>query len=195
MKDSKTISVWDENYDTARRYFKKHGHFPTHKENRRIRQWANVWYHKHSKENPEKLDMLLSIGFQIPDKWNLWNKNYQIAKGFLMEHGRPMKHADNNKVWRYFRVWACNSGKQYPERIQMLRDIGIIIKVADSVWQKNFDRAKAFFDLHGHFPSKQENIILSEWARQWELRKGKENPSMLAKLVSIGYTPQQTLVG
>lgn len=187
MKETMNISVWEENFQTARAFYKKNGHFPTPKENRRIRQWANVWFHKYSEQHPDKMEMLLSIGYQIPDKWNIWNKNYKLAKDFLVEHGRPMRHSDNNKVWRYFRVWACNSGKQHPERVRMLHEIGIVLKVTDSVWQKNFDRAKAFYNVHGHFPTKKENIILYEWARQWEQRMGHDNPSMLDMLKSIGY--------
>lgn len=195
MKETMNISVWEENYRTAHNFFKKHGHFPTNKEDRRIRQWANVWFHKHSEKYPDKLQMLLSIGYPIPDRWNLWNRNYKYARDFLLEHGRPMKHSDNNKVWRYFRVWACNSGKRYPERVHMLREIGITLKVMDSVWQKNFDRASNFYKTHGHFPTKSENILLYEWARQWEQRMGRDNPSMLDMLKSIGYIPQHTAAG
>ena len=186
-KENKTLLVWNNNYAEAKAFYDEHGHFPTHKENRKIRQWANVWWHKYSEQNPDKLQMLFNIGFQAPDKWTLWNKNYELAKAFYKKNGRGLKNSDDSKLYRYFRVWAGNCGKDHPERINLLLQIGIQYKITDTVWDKNFNKAKAFFDARGHFPTRAENICIYEWARQWTHKQGKQHPDLMDKLKSIGF--------
>lgn len=187
--NSKTAIVWQNNYAEAKAFYEQNKRFPNPKENRRIRQWANVWYRKYAEDNPEKLQLLLDIGFQIPDRWMLWNKNYEIACDFLKKNGRPMKYADNNKVFRYFRVWVGNSGKYHPDRIDLLKKIGFDVKITDTAWDKNFEKAKVFFEEHGHFPTKQENLMLYIWAKRYWQKMDKKNPTQLNMLLSIGFKP------
>ena len=185
-KESKTI-IWHDNYAVAKDFYDRNGHFPTHKENRRIRQWANVWYHKYAENNPDFLQSLLDIGYRIPDRWRLWDSNYRTARDFYITYGRALRPSDNQKVYRYFRVWAGNSGKDYPDRIRLLQEIGLDYKVKDSAWERNFNRAKNFYDKNGRFPTHTDDIVLAEWARRWAGIKGKEHPEMLGRLASIGY--------
>lgn len=190
MKKKKSgEEIWLQNYKEAEVFYLKERRFPTYKENRKIRQWANSWARKFADTHPQKMQMLLEIGYEMPDKWRLWNIYYHRAEELFRKNGRPLRYTDNKTIYRYFNAWLDNNAKKYPERANQLRIIGVNTRGADNIWERNYKKAKDFYNKYGRFPTRAENILLYEWARRWTKMYIDSEPTKIQKLKDIGYIP------
>ena len=163
------------------------GHFPTYNENRKLRQWALVWYKKEGENEPEKMKMLESIGFTKPDKWAHWNAMYSIARQIYNETGAAPTTKNGRDCYRYFSLWLMNSGHLHGDRVRMLQNIGFAVRTHD-VWESNFEECETFFKVHGHFPTQREKNRLNLWAKEWAKRCGADDSERLQKLRDIGFS-------
>ena len=62
-KKNSNEGIWKKNYLEAKNFYLANGYFPRDKDNRRIHEWARVWYKNSSSNYPEKLKKLEEIGF------------------------------------------------------------------------------------------------------------------------------------
>lgn len=178
---------WDSRYEEARRHFEQTGHFPPRSENNRISQWADRWVSKRAGQEPERLAMLKAIGYVTPGKHNIWDRNYREAKTFFEKTGRFPDQRSNRKLYQWAIVWTRRSGKDYPERLQMLHDIGFRKRAYREDWDTNYTEAKAHFEQTGHFPTSAENKRIHAWADQWVKDPSRSDTKRMALLHAIGY--------
>ena len=184
--ENKILSVWDKNYQEAKAFFKKNGHFPKYNENRKIRQWALVFYNKYFSTQKDRVRKLKAIGFEGADKWELWEKHFAVAKDIYFKTGKAPNYKVAKETYRYFNLWIINSGKKHPDRLNRLAAIGFKITATDTIWDKHYRTASAFFEKHGRFPNHNDNVVIAQWARVWVSNHGKENPEKMEKLRKIG---------
>ena len=166
---------------------KEHGRFPTYKENAKLRQWALKIEKGEGWRYRRKLEKLKAIGYEVRDRWQLWDENYKEAKRIFEETGTIPTYKNGREARRYFDTWITNSGKLHPERMAMLTDIGFNISTEDKVWADNYTAAYVHYEKTGHFPTSQENVRLYMWARGWMIRYADQYPAQAEKLRQIGF--------
>ena len=66
---------WKTMYLQAKEIFERTGHFPTRKENKKLRHWFILWRSVYGHKYPDKMRMLQEIGF---DEVNLKNRRKQM---------------------------------------------------------------------------------------------------------------------
>jgi len=198
---------WDKNYAEAKAFFEEYGHFPTEKENKRLYGWVRNWwkrtYLKNPEINKEKADMLTAIGFMCQSMDDFFDKkwmvNYEEAKVFFEEYGHFPTEKENFKIHRWGVKWwvrvFLTDRKKNQEKADMLTVIGFVYKSKEDrynkIWWKNYEEAKTFFEVHGHFPTAKENKRMYGWTRQWWTRVYLKNPEMHKEkadmLTAIGF--------
>lgn len=187
---------WDANYAEAKAFFDEHGHFPTYKENRGIRHWADSWYKNGGPDRePEKYQLLLDIGYRYICKDERFKaffiKNYKEAKAFFEEHGHFPTQRENKTLNQRFTSWWCRiylrNPYKYEEQAQMLRNIGY--KNRRDNWWIKYNKAVEFYNVHSHFPTLKEDKVIYNWARSWCLNGGPDRePEKYQLLINIGYS-------
>lgn len=136
----------------------------------------------------ERFRKLKAIGFAGADKWELWDKHFAIAKDIFFKTGKTPNYKVAKETYRYFNLWIINSGDKHPDRMNCLAAIGFkTAKAGNSLWDKNYRMAAAFFTKHGRFPNRNDNVVLAEWARVWVSKHGVEEPEKMEMLREIGY--------
>ena len=183
-----TDTTWQKNYAEAKAFYKEHGRFPSYKENARIRQWAAKIEKGVGLPYRRKLEKLKAIGYEVRDRWQLWDENYRMAKRIFEETGSIPTYKNGRDVHRYFETWIVNSGKLHPERMEMLSAIGFSVSSEDKVWEDNYRMALQHYEKTGHFPTSQENVRVYMWARGWMIRHAEQCPEQAEKLRQIGFT-------
>ena len=187
-EDKLNLDTWETNYQEAKAFFEKRGRFPKYWENRKLRQWALSFHNKYGESHPEKVQMLQEIGYECSSKWELWDKHFAIAKEVIFKTGKAPDNKVEKDTYRYFSLWIVNSGKKYPERMDCLAAIGFkAAKTGETVWDKNYATASAFFRKHKRFPSRTDNVIVAEWARVWVSKYAEQDPEKMQMLREIGY--------
>ena len=194
--------IWIKNYAEAKTFFDKYGHFPTEK-----RVWAREWwrntYLKSPKEHQVKANMLIAIGFifRVRDVRNdeLWMKIFEECKAFFEEHGDFPTQKENVRLcswaWNWWKRTYLKNTELHQEKADMLTAIGYEYKTVDEIndgkWLECYKEAKAFFEEHGHFPTKKENVRLYRWAWRWWKDTYLKNPGLhqekLDMLKNIGF--------
>lgn len=182
-----TIKAWNDNYAEAKAFYETNGHFPTYKENRKLRQWARKIEKGVTLSCRQRLQLLTEIGYEPRDRWELWENHYRQAKQTFELTGKAPTHTSCPEAFKYFKHWISNSGERHPERMERLAQIGFRTVREDRIWEKNYSEAKSFFDTHNRFPTAKENVRLFMWARSWMQRYAKERPDLVALLGDIGF--------
>ncbi len=156
---------------------------------------------------PDGINYTMDYGIMI-DRFNVdlsnadWDANYAEAKGFFNENGFFPKYKDNKRLYEWAMNWWRSSylknPEMYQEKEQLLADIGFEYKSfdewVDDVFMKNYEAAKAFFEVHGHFPTRKDSCRLNGWARNWWRNNYLMNPELYQEeadmLIAIGYVHQ-----
>ena len=188
---SRNDRMWFDKFNECKAFYDEHGHFPKSVESERLNHWAKQWwrnsYLKKSQENQYKADLLLSIGFELRviDKYNdvRWMAKYEEAKAFVEEHGHfPSSHECKKVYFWALAWWRCcflKKPEANEEKARMLRELGYVYRTSqeriDKDFMANYVLAKAFFEEHGHFPSKSEFEKINKWAKQWWLETYSRN--------------------
>lgn len=184
-KDSKRKRMsWKESYMKAKRFYNRHGHFPTYKENPRIHVWAMQWWRLSGKQKPEKAKLLTDIGFEpkrrVLSAENAWYSKYRLLKTFYDEHGHFPSCTENKTLHTWASNWSAAHGEKEPEKRRLLAEIGYVYQSTEEynnrIWQANYTEAKAFYEMYGHFPRYKENYRLMQWARNWWIRSYMTHP-------------------
>ena len=150
---------------------------------------------------PDGINYTMDYGIMI-DRFNVdlsnvdWVANYAEAKGFFDEHGHFPTHTENKRISSWAKGWWLRVGPdKCLEKAKMLSDIGFKYlnknEFDEKRWMKNFEDAKAFFEVHGHFPTRKENERLYAWAGNWWRKIYLKNPELHQEkadmLITIGF--------
>ena len=166
-----TDQVWKQKYLQAKAFFDVHGHFPRKRDDMHLYGWAVRWRGDVWRLDPARHarqgSLLESIGFTLKTgddiRQDAWLDKYQQCKAFFDEHGHfPGKR--DGRLWLWAYTWYRDSSHRYPERVKMLEAIGF---TPGGRWMRNFCACRAFFDRHGRFPHKRDDMHLYGWAVRW----------------------------
>lgn len=180
--------VWDKRYQIAKDYYDKNGKFPQGKEWTWLRSYFAQSVQKYPDE--ERLSMLMGIGW-FPGN-SIWEANYRKAKLFYEQHGRFPERKDDRNLWQYFVYWKNTTGKNFPELMQKLKDIGWIDKPnREEEWDRKYQEAKKIYEETGSFPNLTHPSKLRRWADWWVSHHGKNDPDRMKRLRDIGFNRKQ----
>ena len=165
--------TWDDYYELAKAYYEKHNNLEvptnfktsdgfTHDENGIINlgHWMSYQRGIFESLSDEKKFKLEQIGF-ISNKYDYqWQKMYELAKKYYEYHKNlnvPQKfktingyEPDENGInlGNWITVQRRNIEKISFERKQMLEQIGFVINVLDSQWERMYELAKIYYEHH-----------------------------------------------
>ena len=223
---------WNKNYALAKNYYEHNGNleipekFKTlngyeYDENGiNLRRWLAVQTQLYQKArlSPERLNLLKNIGmrFEIKHNNNEWNKNYALAKNYYERNGNleiPSKFKtldgyeyDENGInlrrWLAVQTQLYQKARLSPERLNLLKDIGMCFETRDNnnEWNKNYTLAKNYYEHNGNLeiPEKfktlngyehdENGINLGMWIRSQRrsYKNVKLSPERLNLLKDIG---------
>ena len=164
------IASWDYMFDEAKKYYEQNGNLevPTKYKTEQgysLGHWLSTQRKVRRGEQfgilgEERIEKLDSIGMVWESHKDLsWNKYYGAAKEYYAEFGDlrvPVSYFKNGLrlgSWianlRTYRKSGLQSAFLTAERIQALDDIGMIWDVADTIWERNCNAAKAYYTEHG----------------------------------------------
>lgn len=124
-----------------------------------------------------------------------FDANYAEAKAFFEQHGHFPSQKENKRLNQWGRIWWRNiylkNMELYQEKADMLTAIGFVYQTIDVYLDKRFTRnyieCKAFFNIHGHFPTKKENKRLRAWANSLFVKNTDNNVDKIKLLKDIGF--------
>lgn len=127
---------------------------------------------------------------------NRWFEIYNEAMVFYKSHKRFPTRKDNARLYNWATQWWRNSYLKNPsllkEKSVLLSKIGFVYHTVedryDSLWMANYEKAKMFFEEHGHFPTMKEHPGLHTWARSWSVLYADKQPEKKGLLELVGYT-------
>lgn len=186
-------SLWLKNYHEAEAFYKKHGHFPTMKENSKLRSWVRAWWHCSARHNPQKAEMLRAIGYcyQSVEEHSdmLWYECYDKAKAFFQSNGRFPKKGEGGSLRNWATRWWRKSAADNPDKAYLLTSIGFTYQSVDEIneqkWTANYGAVLSFFRQHGHFPTRAEDMKLRLWADGWWRGTYLKNPQLHEKKAQL----------
>ncbi len=94
LAKDRTDELWMKNYEEAKEFFDKNGHFPTKVENRRLNQWAWNWwkntYLKNTETQRPKMELLTGIGYDSNKKVDLLMEYAHQAEEYYIKYGKKI---------------------------------------------------------------------------------------------------------
>lgn len=167
-----TLSAsWEYMFGEAKRYYEKNGNLEVPK-NYKTEQGYSLgsWLTTQRKVRRgeqfgilgrERIEKLDGIGMRWESYKDLsWNKYYAAAKKYYAEHGDlkvPVSYTVNGLhlgSWiSNLRTYRKNGGQSSfisEERTKALNKIGMIWDVSDTLWERNYKAAKAYYKIHGN---------------------------------------------
>ena len=226
---------WNKKYELAKAYFKYHGNLKVPAEFKTINGYdydANgvllgSWIKRQrsayngkgkNKITKEQIELLSQIGmrFEIKDKEEEWNKNYELAKAYY-EHYHNLEVPpsfktkngyDSDEKGVLLGSWISHQRNSFKEnrmsekRIELLKQIGMRFEIKDKEeeWNKNYELAKAYYE-HYHnlevpydfktkngYDSDEKGIALGSWISQQRrvFKKNKISEERIKLLKQIG---------
>lgn len=166
------VASWDYMFEEAKKYYKKHGNLevPTKYKTEQgysLGHWLATQRKVRSGEQfgilgEDRIKKLDSIGMVWESHKDLsWKKYYNAAKEYYAEFGDlkvPALYKTKSGITlgarianlRTYRKSGLQSAFLTAERIQALDDIGMIWDVADTIWERNYNAAKAYYTERGN---------------------------------------------
>ena len=167
-----TLSAsWEYMFGEAKRYYEENGNLEVSK-NYKTEQGYSLgsWLTTQRKVRRgeqfgilgrERIEKLDGIGMRWESYKDLsWNKYYTAAKKYYAEHGDlkvPVSYTVNGLnlgSWiSNLRTYRKNGGQSSfisEERTKALNEIGMIWDVSDTLWERNYKAAKAYYKIHGN---------------------------------------------
>lgn len=201
-KSSFTVQKrWMTNYQLAKKFYQKHGHFPSRREKPRLYLWARQWWRRCCRANPNGwavyADKLTAIGFFFcsgeQKQVQVWQMKYERARQFYEEHGHFPSLTEDKHLHEWARQWCSHFGHANPAKVQMLAEIGYVYQTAEEwnekYWNRNYRECKTFFEEHNRFPSLTDNRRLFTWAGRWWQKSAAGQPDKADLLKEIGFKP------
>jgi len=163
---------WELMYHYAKRYLNEHGNLLVPKryitrEGYSLGAWLQTQRMVYAGKTPGNLsDVQIELLNKLGMRWEsvrdiAWEKNYEAAKKYYLEHGNLLVSANDVKIggiklgrWiaqlRAYRKNGIQSAYLTPERIHALDEIGMVWDVADYVWERNYAAAKKYYQKNGN---------------------------------------------
>ena len=223
---------WNKNYALAKNYYEHNGNLEIPEKFKTLNGYEHdenginlgMWIrsqrrsYKNVKLSPERLNLLKNIGmrFEIKHNNNEWNKNYALAKNYYERNGNleiPEKFKtlngyeyDENGInlrrWLAVQTQLYQKARLSPERLNLLKDIGMYFETRDNnnEWNKNYTLAKNYYEHNGNLemPAKfktlngyeydENGINLGMWiqSQRRSYKNVKLSPERLNLLKNIG---------
>ena len=223
---------WNKNYALAKNYYEHNGNLEIPEKFKTLNGYEHdenginlgMWIrsqrrsYKNVKLSPERLNLLKDIGmrFEIKHNNNEWNKNYALAKNYYERNGNleiPEKFKtlngyeyDENGInlrrWLAVQTQLYQKARLSPERLNLLKDIGMYFETRDNnnEWNKNYTLAKNYYEHNGNLemPAKfktlngyeydENGINLGMWiqSQRRSYKNVKLSPERLNLLKDIG---------
>ena len=224
---------WNKKYELAKAYFKYHGNLKVPAEFKTINGYdydANgvllgSWIKRQrsayngkgkNKITKEQIELLSQIGmrFEIKDKEEEWNKNYELAKAYY-EHYHNLEVPpsfktkngyDSDEKGVLLGSWISHQRNSFKEnrmsekRIELLKQIGMRFEIKDKEeeWNKNYELAKAYYE-HYHnlevpydfktkngYDSDEKGIALGSWIyRQRKAYQGQDKCKITEEQIEL----------
>ena len=181
---------WYRCYAAAKEFYEKNGHFPTHKESRKIYQWVIQWWSRTYLINPQqyqdRAQMLMDIGYEhkswTVDNAKKWEGYFAKAKQYYEQYGMFPETSLHTWAVRWWREQYLNNPQKYQDWAERLLSIGFQYKSKEDMdneaWMKNYEECNAFYEEHGYFPTKMTGNRLYAWAMNWFRKNGLKNPQI-----------------
>lgn len=126
-------NMWMKNFNEAKAFYDEHGHFPTMRENKRLRSWVRVWWNSSADKHPDKVALLKTIGYVYETveehSEKLWMNCYERARVFFDKHGRFPRKGEGGNLRNWAVRWWRKSAQTQPEKAEMLGAIGFSTKI------------------------------------------------------------------
>ena len=195
-------TLWEEKFNLYKAFRSEFGRDPKKEE---FYQGINLdtWvksqrvHFKNGKINGDKLQKLLSIGFDFDPIETKWQRNFDLYKAFKAEFGRDPKQNEyyrgvNLGNWVTAQRTYYNRGVMSEDRVQTLLSLGFDFNPIDNTWEKNFNLYLAFKAEFGRDPKRNEcyqMAKLGSWinTQRVDYFRGKIRDDRLQKLLSIGF--------
>ena len=197
---------WNEMYKLAKKYYVKYGNLYISNnyvtdDGEKLGIWISnqrVAYKK-GKLSDKQILMLESIGMVWDVNDTNWNKMYELARQYFLNHGNL--YISNNYVTddgEKLGIWISNQrvaykkGKLSDKQILMLETIGMVWDKYDDYWNKMFLLAQEYYNVNNNLRISQHYVAKGENLGQWisDLRRkyknGKLSSERIALLESIG---------
>lgn len=180
--------IWEKRYQIAKDYYERNGKFPSGKE----WEWLRMYFGNNARKCPDekRASLLMAIGWR-PEE-SKWETNYKKAKAFYEQHGRFPRIEDDKPLWEYIRDWVTGRGKNHPDLLQKLKDIGWKDKPSkEEIWEQKYREAQKIYEETGCFPNVKHPSKLWNWADWWVFKYSEKDPVRMERLRDIGFTRKQ----
>ncbi len=221
---------WEKRYELAKAYYKHYGNLEVPSEFKTINGYDSdekgvllgswISHQRNSfKENrmsEKRIELLKQIGmrFEIKDKEEEWNKNYELAKAYY-EHYHNLEvpydfktkngyDSDEKGIalgsWISQQRRVFKKNKISEERIKLLKQIGMRFETRDKKeeWNKKYELAKAYYE-HYHnlevpydfktkngYDSDEKGIALGSWIyRQRKAYQGQDKCKITEEQIEL----------
>lgn len=196
---------WDDMYELASQYYKKHGdlnirnYYKTSKKEN-LGTWicAQRYFYKLNKLSFERIQKLESIGmiWQIHQSSD-WNTMYKLAQNYYHKHSNLLvpknyvaEDGQNLGLWIASKRCAYTNGELSLEKIKKLEAIGMNWKLKERDWNKKYTLARTYYNEHGNLliPRHGPTKALGDWLKnqRYAHKRGELSSEKIELLANIG---------
>jgi predicted helicase len=198
-------TTWDEWYGKLIAYIETHGNagiFMNWASNPGLGIWCNSqrMAFKTGRLSLDRVKRLEDIGFVWYPVADQWEQMFASLVEYKQTHGDcnvPIGFSENPKLatWCSNQRGAYKSGKQLPDRIKRLVDIGFVWNPLADAWEKMFAELVEYMQTHGDCNVSArwaENPQLGNWVRVQRERytarnRNKLQPDRIKRLSDLGF--------
>ena len=190
---------WNEKYNAAVRYYKKHGNISVPvgyitEDGLRLGRWLDR-QKRNDKLTAEQKAKLNILGIKHDDV-GPWDKRFELAKGYYERHGDlniSQSYVEDN-IWlgKWVYEQRRNREKLTAEQIKRLTDIGMDWRThTERAWDRNYTMAQSYYNSHGNVDVPQsyktaDGTALGMWLYRQKKMLNKLSSDRRNKLKSVG---------
>ncbi len=99
---------------------------------------------------------------------DVWSGFYKKAKAYFIEHRHLQVSSAEKELWNWVRTQKVRylAGDLRIKKVDLLRAIGMVFDRQVVIWSGFYEKAKTFFNEHGHLCVSSANIELRDWLRK-----------------------------
>lgn len=200
---------WEETYQLAKDYYNKHGDLNIRDSYEcngiKLGHWITAQRRlmKSGRLSKKRADKLDAISMVWDPSLDSWNRFYGAAKSYYDTYGnlKITKETEHNGVklgsWINSIRQSKEKRKLTPERIKQLESIGIVWKVHEDSWSKNYALLVKYYDEHHNilvpFECKYNGVYLGGWLKRQMGNKDKLSAEQIKLLERLGITWERNL--
>ena len=195
---------WEQKYNIAKSYYEEYGNLQL-KPNQLykdfdlgywlIQQKKNYSANQLSKKN---IELLENIGIVWNSYIHVWERNYNEAKRFYIEHNHLIVPSINKELWEFLHHmrYLKSKNKLSGEKIALLNAINMPWNVIDYKWNKIYLLCLEYFNCHNNINLPTDYIVdgvnLTNWVNKQikKMYKGELSDEKIEKLLRLGISNQ-----